>query len=301
MDSFGYSDHMDQIVVFTMEPPSRMAAISRKFSIRADVSIRFTESSSELTFLYHEKDPNNRDLNIYLAQFNPVSVNASIIIRREIDAELQFNGLMKKLHSVESSILTGIRLEDGIYIISFEFAAEDTHLISSVIMQYVDRIETLKLKYLGPLVDYFKFNRQDQDSRDITTFSFSVVNSRNDENIPSNSRGRKVAMLKIPTGNDRARFLVNEIDKDNETEFQSYTWQQMESENNFFGFYKSLVEKLYSRKIILMRSTQIIEPGMTTFYFAFSNRQSKDFIKCLSEITGASGIKDYRINYLLSE
>ncbi len=236
-----------------------------------------------------------------MAQFNPVSVNASIIIRREIDAELQFNGLMKELHSVESSILTGIRLEDGIYIISFEYAAKDTHLISSVIMHYVDRIETLKLKFLGPMVDYLKFNRQGQDSRDMTTFSFSVINSRNDVNIPSNSRGKKIATLKIPTGNDRARFLVKEIDKDNETEFQSYTWQQMESETNFFGFYKSLVEKLYSSKIILMRSTKIIEPGMTTFYFAFSKRQSKDFIKCLSSVIGASGVEEYRINYLLSE
>ena len=94
---------------------------------------------------------------------------------------------------------------------------------------------------------------------------------------------------------------MDEISKENETKFQTFTWEEMESASIFFNFYNLLMEKLYSNKVILMRNWQIIEPAMTTFYFAFSSRQSKDFIKFLSDATGASGIKKYRINYFVSE
>ena len=208
---------------------------------------------------------------------------------------------MKELHSVESSVLTGIRLEEGIYRISFEYASTDNHFISSIIIKFVDRIESLKLIYLGPLLNYLKFNQQGQVLRDVTSFSFTLFNTGIAENIPVNSGGRKIATLKIPTGNNRVRFLVNEISRENETKFQTFTWEEMESASIFFSFYNLLMEKLYSNKVILMRNGQIIEPAMTTFYFAFSSRQSKDFIKFLSDATGASGIKKYRINYFVSE
>ena len=94
---------------------------------------------------------------------------------------------------------------------------------------------------------------------------------------------------------------MNEISKENEIKFQTFTWEEMESASIFFSFYKLLMEKLYSNKVILICSAQIMEPAMTTFYFAFSSRQSKDFIKSLSDATGSSGIKKYRINYFASE
>ncbi len=300
MDSARYNDHLDQIIVFTMEPPSRMASISRKFNIQADVGVRFTERSSELTFLYHEKDPNNRDIKIYLAQFNPMLFKNSIIIRREIDAELEFNNLMKEMHSVESSVLTGISLENGIYRIVFEYAARDTKSVSSVILRFIDRIETLKLTYLGSLEDYVKSNHHSQHGSEITSLSFSIFDTGNSHHIQASPGDRRIVILKFPMGDNRVRFLVYEIHNANDKKFLSYTWEQMESESNFFGFYKSLVEKLYSSKVILIRSSQLIEEKITTFYFSFSSRQSKDFIKCLSDATSGSGIKKYRINYFES-
>ena len=50
--------------------------------------------------------------------------------------------------------------------------------------------------------------------RDVTSFSFTLFNTGIAENIPVNSGGGKIATLKIPTGDNKVRFLVNEISKE---------------------------------------------------------------------------------------
>ena len=143
-------DKLDCQVKISYRPESKFAEASKKFKIEAFVGISFGRDSTESTFVISEGSQLNRDVTMFLRQYNAFEKDGIWRIRRETREPDVSVEIARDILGVPSAVLTDMWLSEGCYRAGFVFHHSHLKQVSDVLTRHEMNKSNLIIDYLGP-------------------------------------------------------------------------------------------------------------------------------------------------------
>ena len=265
--------NLDSRLTFSLSPDTKAAGLSRKFGIRTEVGL-VIDSEYALTMFFPAEAERERDLGVFLREFEATRKGNYFVIRRKVDNITSTISVVEELLGIPSVVLAGVNLNDGRYTFDMLYHSSYGKEISAVILNKLSGIEGIDVIRKGRS-ESSSIIREANGRTPLTCLTFES-SPPDDETGPSrNPAGNSwQRIVKVSYGSDRVRAVYFKNGNQNPEIFEADT------ENPLLAF---LNERMSQERIMTLLQAHSFERNRFTVQVLIPDIFRTDFLKLLYE------------------
>ncbi len=131
------------------DPGDRLSRLSRKLGVRTPLGLLILDDRYELIMFFPRDSEKDRDLMIFINEFNGVKRNGIWRVRRRVNEGISFVKALNEIISVNSAVLSDLWISEGRFNAEIVFHEANLKEISEFVISASNTVEGFSIEYLG--------------------------------------------------------------------------------------------------------------------------------------------------------
>lgn len=141
---------LDMRIIFAYSGNLPVADFAKKFNLSFQSALHFGNNKLELSYFIPEELGENREFSIFLAQSRATKEGNVYFVNYSLSQQALFNALTKHVITGKSTVVDSMLLTGGNYLLSCRFHSNELNFFSSALLENVNVLEGLGVRYMGP-------------------------------------------------------------------------------------------------------------------------------------------------------
>ncbi len=196
-------DILDWKVQISFTTENALTRASRNLKINSEVGLYFDGKNTEVDLFFQNRANMERDLNIFLREFEGILENDIWRIKRNKIERLDYIKVIENILDIQTIVMTSIWIDDGVFHAEFIFNRSLTREISGIILDKLVKIEGAKLEYIGPNNGFFGILEEINKRCELSIIQLEILPPKKELKMPENPMGDHwIRILKKPYSTD---------------------------------------------------------------------------------------------------
>lgn len=277
---------LDMRLRIIVEPDPKLSELSKKFGVYSEIGLLLYEEQPELILFFPNNVEKNRELRIFLREFDAVENSGIWTVRLKSNREEGFIRLTFALLDIPSVVLSSFSLVDGFYHIDFIFNAENNSAVSSVLVEHLKNQSTINVDYLGRSNEIQEVLQAVNSRTQLSLFEINMIPPDEEMKPERNPMGDKwFRILKTPFGSSSVEglYFVDRIpvSENGVTEVIKGSIYRTNTKNRFL---KTINERMNRERVVSVLAFQSFQIPNFRVFFVVPTIFKRRFFDILLEV-----------------